>query len=175
MTLMSSQLICLNDGNKKREKIHPTVKIMVTHTWWKSGQIAFRPMPWSGCIWRLSGCHMQAVNTCYQFSSRVMASFLSCFMRLTFSSILNVQIILNFFSQWIFSPPPQKRRERTAARQSLGQFHRCRAIHHILSVWISNISLQQSRWCNRYGLWAHMKYAPWGYSIWLPREIWSGY
>lgn len=99
--------ICLNGGDKKEEKIHPAVKI-----WWHihGENLAKLPFaaPWSGCTWRLSGCHMQPMNTCYPSSSRVIASFLSRLMGLTFSSTLNVQIILNFSSQWIFSPPPER-------------------------------------------------------------------
>ena len=150
---------------------------MVTCTCWKFGQIAF-----SRAISKPSeplNCHTWPVNTCYLSSSRVIASLLSCLMSLTFSTILHVQIILDFvacdffFPSFLFSST--KKGKYGATHRGPSQFHRCRAIHHILSVWISNISLQQSRWCNRYGLWAHIKWIPWGYSIWLPRDIWSDY
>lgn len=53
------------------------------------------------------------MDTCYLSSSRVIASLLSLLMDLTFSTILNVQIILDFvacdfFFIFLFSPPLRK-------------------------------------------------------------------
>lgn len=55
-------------------------------------------------------CHMRPTNASYLSSSRVIASFLSRLMGLTFSTVLNVQIILDFvacdfFSFSLFSSP----------------------------------------------------------------------
>lgn len=122
--------------------------------------------------------HIQPMNTSHLSSSGVIASFLSRLMGLTFSTILNVQIILDFAACDFFFPlfpfAPQKRK-CAATHQSSSHFHRCQVIHHILNVWISNIALQQPKWCNRYGLWAHIKWIPPGYSLWMQRDIWSDY
>lgn len=59
----------------------------------------------------LLNCHMWPVNTCYLSSSRVMASFLSCLMGLTFSTILNVQIILDSVACDFFFSSPRKKKD----------------------------------------------------------------
>ena len=130
-------VIYLNDSTK-------TEKCMVTQTWCKFGQTVFSYAISQSS--ELLNCHMWPVNTCYLSSSRVIASFLSRLMGLTFSTILNVQIILDsVVCDFFFLLPKKKKKKRQAAtHQSLSRFHRCQVIHHILSVWISNISLQQS-------------------------------
>lgn len=107
---------------------------MVTHTWCKFGQIAFsHTMPQSS---EPLNCHMRSVNTCYLSSSRVIASFLSCLMGLTFSTIVNVQIILDFVPcVFFFLFPfllPQKRK-CAATHQSPSHFHPAKSY---IIIWV---------------------------------------
>ena len=97
-------VIYLNDSTK-------TEKCMVTQTWCKFGQTVFSYAISQSS--ELLNCHMWPVNTCYLSSSRVIASFLSRLMGLTFSTILNVQIILDSVVCDFFFLLPKKKKKKT--------------------------------------------------------------
>lgn len=105
----------------------------------------------------LQPCHLTAC----EYTLSVLIKSNSLFLKLPYGSdLFHYTECANyswFRSLWFFLLSSPQKRKCAATHQSPSQFCCCRLIHHIWSVWISNISVQQPKWCNRYGLWAHIK------------------